>query len=301
MESVIGLDVGFGWVKVTTENTSTKFRTLIAPFSRSGDSDIVPITFAGKEYVVGNDARFFPGIQSIPSITALLENLPILIKAAVAEVGIENPKEVTIVTGLPPVHKNLKSKTESIAEEVVKKAYVVPQGYGILKDTEDQINDSVLIIDVGFNTVDYLLAVRTDNGWKKARSNSLERSGVERAVSIFIERIAPEHPSVRKLVLGKRTMLFEKATMSLGEEIDLSQEKEAAIEEFAREIFQRLDEELDLDTLIKEVDSVVLAGGGAYLLKDRLNFPGSVKMIIPEEPEFSQSRGYYKAAKGVQE
>jgi hypothetical protein len=82
--------------------------------------------------------------------------------------------------------------------------------------------------------------------------------------------------------------IFEKGRVSLeGENIDLSHIKQRAIDEYNEILKTRLKSEIG--NLLNEIESIVLAGGGAYYIR------GIRKDVyIPDAPEFSQARGYTK-------
>ena len=290
----VGLDVGFGWTKVVTDEAQFKFRSLVASYPESGESDVRPVVVMGRSYLVGEDAKYGRDVRTISNISSYLDYLPVLTRASVVEAGLEGEK-IAAVVGLPPIYKEYKSKVEESLKSIGIETFVVPQGYGILKDVEDRIENDVLILDIGFNTVDYLIARRGSDGWVKVRSNTVEGLGVQKAVSIFVDRVAREYPFIQREPIGKKAFYFEKAGITIeGQKVDLGQEKEAAIGVFIDEVLNRLDEELALKNLFNQVEAVVVAGGGAHIIPaNKVPHPN---LIIPEAPEFSQARGYYKVA-----
>jgi hypothetical protein len=140
----------------------------------------------------------------------------------------------------------------------------------------------MLILDIGFNTVDYILV---SNGVKK-KGNTIEKQGVERMVEMFRSQI--DISFVKQFTLQRIMEIFEKGYMSTeGERIDLTHIKKRAINEYNEILKTRLKSEIG--NLINEIESIVLAGGGAYYIKDIRK-----DVYIPDEPEFSQARGYTK-------
>jgi len=273
----VGLDLGFGWCKVcTSEGTCFKFPSWLAYHTSAAISEMDTVTVDGIEYVVGEDAKYERQKITISGINDLISYFNVFKKYAIQKAGIKED-DVQIVTGLPPIHKDKASKLEKQG------VTVLPQGIGIYLDVRDKIKSSeTLILDIGFNTVDYILVSKDI----RKKGNTLEKQGVERMVEMFRSQI--DISFVKQFSLQRIMEIFEKGYVSLeGEHIDLSHIKERAIKEYNEMLKTRLDSEIG--DLLKETESIVLAGGGAYYIKDiRKN------VYIPDSPEFSQARGYTK-------
>ena len=273
----VGLDLGFGWCKVcTSEGECFKFPSWLAYHTSAAISEMDTVTVDGIEYVVGEDAKYERQKITISGINDLISYFNVFKKYAIQKAGIKED-DVQIVTGLPPIHKDKASKLEKQG------VTVLPQGIGIYLDVRDKIKSSeTLILDIGFNTVDYILVSKDI----RKKGNTLEKQGVERMVEMFRSQI--DISFVKQFSLQRIMEIFEKGYVSLeGEHIDLSHIKERAIKEYNEMLKTRLDSEIG--DLLKETESIVLAGGGAYYIKDiRKN------VYIPDSPEFSQARGYTK-------
>jgi hypothetical protein len=234
------------------------------------------VTVDGIEYVVGEDAKYERQKITISDINNLISYFNVFKKYALQKAGIKEDG-TQIITGLPPIHKDKASKLEK--QGVV----VLPQGVGIYLDAKDKVkSNEMLILDIGFNTVDYILV---SNGVKK-KGNTLEKQGVERMVEMFRSQI--DISFVKQFPLQRIMEIFEKGYVSLeGEHIDLSHIKKRAIDEYNEILKTRLNSEIG--NLLNEIESIVLAGGGAYYIKDIRK-----DVYIPDAPEFSQARGYTK-------
>lgn len=276
----VAFDLGFGWTKVCTDTGECfKFPTWLAYHSDTAISEVDRVLVDGKEYVVGEDARLERQKITITSIQELLNYFPVFRKYALEKLGIPE-NEAEIITGLPPIHKD---KTEILERQG---AIVLPQGLGIYLDVVDKVDsDELLIIDIGFNTVDYIVVI---NG-KRKKGNTIEKQGVERMIELFRNKL-PDSFGVLKQFSFQRLMdVFEKGYATVaGERIDLIPYKEKAIEEYNEVLKTRLKEEIG--NLIDEIEQITVAGGGAYYLKD-IRKAG---VYVPEKPEFSQARGYLK-------
>jgi hypothetical protein len=286
----IGLDVGFGWTKVVTEEKTFKFPTWLAYYKPSSITEIEPITVDGKDYVVGEDAKVMKKID-INDIDTLVKYLPVFVKYIKTVVGENGP----VVSGLPPKHfKRLKDTAEKAVN------LVVPQTVGILADIEEKLpieeEEYVLIIDIGFNTLDYLVAQKANERWSKKALESVDNYGVSLAVEHFKKYLPIDLVGiVKNWSLSKIMKVFETGNLKIaGETIDLFNYKIKAIEEYTEQLIQRLKEELG--DLLYETDYVVIAGGGANIVKRELIRKDA---YIPEDPQFSNARGYYKIAKGL--
>ena len=273
--AVVGFDLGYGWTKVCYEGNCFKFPTWLAYHSNDAISELDKVVYDGREYVVGEDAKYERQKIIMSSVDEMLNYYPVFKKYALNRLGL-NESDVIIVTGLPPAHKH---KAEILQKQG---AVVLPQGVGIYLDVQDKAGDSeVLILDIGFNTVDFIITA----GGKKKRGNTLEKMGVERMVELFRNRL--DIAVLKQFSLQRLMDIFEKGYATVeGERIDLNGAKLKAIEEYNEILMTRLKDEIG--NVISEIETIVMAGGGAYYI-NHLRKSG---IIIPDEPEFSQARGY---------
>ena len=162
-------------------------------------------------------------------------------------------------------------------------AEVVPQGVGIYLDVADKLpSDEVLILDIGFNTIDFLVVIE---GQKKM-GGTLEKEGTERMLELFRKELTVDY--LKNLPVSRLLEAFERGyTIIEGEKIDLTPEKQKAIQRYEEILRTRLRNEIG--NLLSEMENVVVAGGGAYYLRSL-----RPDAIIPDKPEFSQARGYTK-------
>lgn len=280
----IALDLGFGWTKVCTDTGKCfKFPTWLAYYSNDSIGEVDRVVVDGREYVVGEDARIERQKITIAGIQELLNYFPVFKKYVLEKLNVPE-NEAQIITGLPPAHKDKAKILEKMG------ATVLPQGVGIFLDIADKIDTSeVLIFDIGFNTVDYILVL---NG-KKKKGRTIEKQGIERMIELFRDKLPDELSYLKRSAFQTLPTLmrtFEKGYAVIeGEKIDLTPYKERAIEEYNEHLQNKLKSEVG--NLISEIEQIVVAGGGAYYLKN-LRKAG---IYVPEKPEFSQARGYLKA------
>ncbi|ACO04969.1 conserved hypothetical protein (plasmid) [Persephonella marina EX-H1] len=276
----VAFDLGFGWTKVCTDTGECfKFPTWLAYHSDTAISEVDKVLVDGKEYVVGEDARLERQRITITSIQELLNYFPVFKRYSLEKLGISE-SEAQIITGLPPIHKD---KAEILEKQG---AVVLPQGLGIFLDVADKVSEEeLMIIDIGFNTVDYIVVIKN----KRKKGNTIEKQGVERMIELFRNKLPDSLGYLKQFSFQRLMDVFEKGYATVeGERIDLTSYKERAIEEYNEVLKTRLKDEIG--NLIDEIERIVIAGGGAYYLKD-IRKAG---IYIPEKPEFSQARGYLK-------
>ena len=276
----VGFDLGFGWTKVCTDSGECfKFPSWLAYHSNTAISDVDKVLVDGREYVVGEDAKYERQRINITGIEELLNYFSVFKKYALERLGVKE-NEVQIITGLPPIHREKAVVLEKQG------AVVLPQGLGIYLDVQDKINaDEVLIIDVGFNTVDYIVSVKG----RRKKGDTIEKQGIERMIELFRNKLPDSLGYLKQFPFQRLMEVFEKGFAVVeGERIELNAYKEKAIEEYNEVLRTRLKGEIG--NLIDEIEQIVIAGGGAYYLKN-IRKAG---IYIPEKPEFSQARGYVK-------
>ncbi|MCI4453928.1 MAG: ParM/StbA family protein [Thermodesulfobacterium sp.] len=289
---VIGIDIGFGQVKVVSENLALKFPSQIAQFLEGELSDVPVVQHNGLQYVVGEEATAFRHKLSLSTVELLIRYSPVLLKRALMEIG--EGGEYFVVSGLPPRFRHMGDEFSRVLKSVegVKEVWVVPQGAGILEDVKDYIlaQGGALILDIGFNTVDYLSVRVKGNDFIKERGGTIEGLGVKSAVEIFRNLLPPDLGFLRNEPYVFLVPYFAKGRASLvGKEFLLQEEKAKASKLWTEQIYLRLQEEIGELIIRKPV--FVVAGGGAYFI-DRTLF--GRHLYIPVEPDFSNARGYFR-------
>jgi hypothetical protein len=289
---VIGIDIGFGQVKVVLDDLALKFPSQIAQFLEGELSDVPVVEHGGLQYVVGEEATAFRHKLSLSTVELLIRYSPVLLKRALLEVG--EGGEYFVVSGLPPRFRHMGEEFSRALQTVegVVRVLIVPQGTGILEDVKDYVRTygGALILDIGFNTVDFLSVRVRGNDLVKERGGTIEGLGVKSAVEIFRSLLPAEAGFLRNEPYVFLVPYFAKGRLTLaGKEFFLQEEKAKASKLWTEQIYLRLQEEIG--ELIKSKPVFVVAGGGAYFL-DRSLFEREV--YIPVQPDFSNARGYYK-------
>lgn len=314
----VGLDVGFGDVKVVAgvdgKDKRTKFPSAIA-YARDGiigdlGEDGRAYLYNGKKYVVGSSALETRDVFSTRDLNFLLLYSPLLAYVGLKELGIGSAGggEVSLCLGVPLAYFHTKRfelaesmKRCEVSGEALRfdSVEIRAQGQGILfdfmldgqgKPMIQRLDLNLLIVDIGFNTVDILAVV--DGRPSRAWSDMIERGGVGRICEQLGYYLKAEHgfdlaeQSIKEVLQSKRIKLY-------GAEKDLSSIVRVACEEYSdwliREISSRW------GGFLKRADGMIVAGGGAYYVGDEMKDRYPLGFVsIPEGPEYANARGFYK-------
>ena len=289
---VLGIDIGFGSVKVYSDELEYKFPTAVAYMPDDEVMEVEKINVGGRYFVVGKDVKYVANYKiEIPGVKDLIRWSGVFLKYVLDKFG----EFDVIVSGLPPNAKRHVSEFEAVLKSVSRdaKIKVLPQGAGILYDVvnRDASLGEVMVVDIGYNTVDCLVAEKVDGVWKKKRGITIEGFGVMKAVSFMRELFSSRMGLLKNWSVSRLVDAFEVGYIVIdGDRVDLSGYKAEAVKRYEEVLVSRLKAELGDD--FRGIEHVVLAGGGAYYVGEK-HF--GKKVIIPEKPEFSQARGYYFA------
>lgn len=296
---VLGIDLGFGYIKVAWNEGQFKFPSWVAHFTPTPLSQVIPITIDNVDYVVGDLARYEKNLIEISSIDEIVKYSPVFVMGAIQKILGEDfykkfhQHSYRLALGIAPKFKAYKDKIEEAVKKVLPQGStceVYPQGYGAYMDTlidspDKVIGKDVLVIDIGFNTVDYVLISAEG---VKIKGDTIERLGMTTAVEIFRKAIPSSYADLANYSLSRLLNVFEtgKAFVA-GREISLLQFRLKAIELYSDTVLSRMKDEIG--NYLFEIPSVVLVGGGAYYVK----FGRDV--YVPPAPEFANARGFYKS------
>jgi len=302
----VAIDFGFGNVKIaTSEGKKIKFPTVIKEEMKSVFGEAKPIKYGAKGYYVGDRALKY-GKKALPllNIDQLISFVPLILEYIEKEKGISRENVDGVVSGLPPSY--LKDKEKSLKEAIAqgweiseKKVVILPQGTGILLSVEENISDSAFVLDIGFNTVDWVFAKKEGDTFVVEASGSFPRMGVESIIRELKDELSREIPMIGTLFsVHEFSHVFEEGKIKIaGKEMELEDRIRELVEAYVEDLSRVLEE---LEEMILQSDALVIGGGGAYVFKsvetERLEkLHGNV--IIPNEPEFAQVLGYLKVLK----
>ena len=325
----LGLDIGFGDVKVVagvpeggeaSEVRCRKFPSAIA-YARSGiigdlgdEACEKRYNYNGRDFLVGSAALDSPEVFSTRDINFLLSYAPLLAYVALKELSNGSldlcAKELCVGIPLAYFHSKRQALSEVLRETHVsgesvrfESVEVRAQGQGILFDfmldgegrpIAERLDLNLLVLDIGFNTVDLLGVVRgrPSRQW----SDMIERGGISRVCEQLGYYLKGEYgfdlseQSLKDIVRKKEIVLY-------GATKDLSVVISGICEDYAGWLVQEVASRWD--GFLKRADALVLAGGGAYYLQDYFLSRYPEKFVyLPAEPEYANARGFYKYLRG---
>lgn len=302
---MIGIDVGFGDVKaVYLKNNEIEYLKIptavkYAGANSAGIKEDGIYSFQGKDYIVGEHARF--GAFSTRSYDFLKRYSGLFVFHVLKTLGIEDGK---VGIGLP---LNWYSKKDDFFKEL--SATVVngellrldpklfPQAVGVLLDYRYNIKGELktdtdkdgIVLDIGYNTVDVLCfekgsAVRSD-------AATIEKFGISRIV-VELSDIIQKNYSFQLSEQETKEVFISGKMKLYGDEKDMSETVRSLIEKYFEELIHTI--ESRWESRLQRSEIMLLAGGGAVTLKEYM--PSSLSKIIavPVRPEFSNARGYLK-------
>lgn len=326
---IIGLDIGFGFTKVSDGNRRLLFKSVLGEASDVAFRDQVQAEEKDALHLhLGVDGEaFFAGAlaesqSSVRSFTLDQDQLieryaKRLALAALAQVAKDNAP-IYLVTGLPvryyrrhrealaklllgahPVQLYDKHGGKREVSVKIDKVRVVPQPFGSLFSAmfndigrvSDQrlLRDKVGIIDIGFRTADYSIADKTRYS---GRGSSTSDAGIARA----FEPVAAA-PQERSGVAVELYRLYDAVAAGSirvrGASYDLSQVTERAFRQLAETV---ADQVKRLWTDDWDIDAVILSGGGGAVLAPHLT-PLLEHQLLPldgADPRFNNVDGYWK-------
>jgi len=298
---VVGGDVGFAQTKLSCpeKNINVTIPSAVAEPQHAmagiGCGQKLFVLDGGK-YVFGHDA-LVPGSKQIQSLDEewLLKYMPGLICAAAAAAGLDLHEVGILSTGLPI---EMWRRHQNLAKEILQTIHcngetytfdridVRPQGVGALgyhTQLGAPADECGLVVDIGGNTV---LAVRYDQlrpiGTNTRQYNELGVLSVARALTPFLSEMS-----------GGRTVTEIKAMKAIRDRKYLAQDIgtqiDSTIDSYAERLLANL--RSDYRDIIPELDRLVVAGGGAYLVGEALRkeYP---RVTVLAEPEYANVRGY---------
>lgn len=311
----LGLDVGYGDVKVVYQYegrfSMRKFPTAVA-YAERGVGELSEFAeeeeyeYRGRRYFVGERAMF--GAFSTRSFEFMKRYSPLFVFKTVKDLQEKTGETVTdIALGLPLSHyteANIKDLTPSLERiavgQTVQELQVrfYPQGLGVLADyrlseegsVNRQTDEDLLIIDIGFNTVDVVVAEQ--GKIIKGDSETLERYGVAK-IALALTKEVKSQMQIDLSEQEAKDVLCRGKIRLYGAERDLTELIREAAENYADWLMQEVRSKWV--ARIQRAERIIVAGGGAYYLKDHI--PAEYRSItdIPDHPEYANARGFLKA------
>ena len=293
---MLALDPGFGETKVAfvkgEEIISFSFPSLVAEHVPSPlEADLRLVEFGGKSYVVGRHARVETGCRELYDYGDLVQALPLLFGYALTEareMGFRDPEAV--VVSVAPGHWPERERAERALSSFpgCGEVIVVPQGLGGYHLCRGQVPEGaeyVLVLDFGYNTVDWLL-VEHGERYRVLKGATLHRMGVMKLVEIFRSELDGKLAELPPRVL--REFLRRGGGKIYGEWLDLSGQRRRAQEKYGEALVSSLKREVG--ELASAADAVVCVGGGVHYVDPEREALHGVVVVAPR-PEMANAEG----------
>ncbi|MES1944660.1 hypothetical protein PC39_11112 [Salinisphaera sp. PC39] len=326
---IIGLDIGFGFTKVTDGSRRTLFKSLVgeAPdiafreplVAADGDAPSLHLALEDEPYFVGDLAERQSSVRqyTLDQDQLIAEFSRRLGVAALAQLARDN-EPLHVVTGLPV--RYYRRHRDSLARQLtgshrvslygpdgketaltvkVEKVRVVPQPFGslfgaMLNDI-GKVSDTALarekvgVIDIGFRTADYAVAERTRYS---ERASGTSEHGIAQAFELVAAALQ-EKSGVAVELYRLYQGVQDGAIKVRGRNYDLSGIRERTFERLARAVAGEVNRLWDQDW---DIDTILLTGGGGSVLAPHLAplVAGEVRAVENEDARFNNVDGYWR-------
>jgi plasmid segregation protein ParM len=321
----IGIDLGYGFVKVTDGATDYVFPSVVgAGVDLTYHSELTTyidpiqnlvVSIDGKKYFVGDLAIRQSEIvsRSLSENHAQEKNTKILLLTALALYVQDESEVFNIITGLPPSYYlanrdilvDMIKGTHSITINIdgvdckkiiaINNVKIIPQPMGTLFyrlfDAKGVIVDKELsrskagIIDVGFRTTDFSVVDKLEYIDKLSYSTPTGMANTYGLIAEYLRnqfRIYKENYELEEIVQKGRIKVA-------GKVYSLEQIKKDVMEQVAAKILTEMNSIWD----IREMDMILLSGGGGKMLADYL-LPELVTADLVDEAQMANVNGYLK-------
>ena len=318
---LIGLDVGYGFVKATDGLGGFSFPSVVGDGNKSSMSFRISPTKTRKSLVDNlqieyNDKLYYIGAPAIRHSNYLSRDLSlgrdfgleyeVLFCGALSLFCDEKENSFKVVTGLPPermhlagglVNKMVGEHVMSVVDNgkkeqlkiIVEDLEVVPQPLGTYwaeyfeQDNDKARKGRVGILDIGFGTSDLIAIEDEEYLPTKSRTVNIGTSSAYKEISntLFAKY------GVMKEIHSLDEIVISKLVKISGESHDVTPILEEAFERLASKLFI----ELNSTWLVKDFDNLLFTGGGSHAVRKHLRprLPHSTQIV---EPFTANSRGY---------
>jgi hypothetical protein len=324
----IGIDIGFGDVKAVAAGPNgsggLKLKTLKFPSNvakagrtriRGLDNALSRYTYQGRDWLVGTEAVASERAVVRRDASFLLDFVPLFIFKIMEKLATEYrmslsamlhaPKKMGV--GLPLEYfadhrQTILDSLESFAVsgqvvEIKNETKVFAQGQGVQFDfliangkiNRTWNNKTMAILDVGFNTIDFLAI--NEGCADPENSEMITQKGVCRICTELRRELKQRDLEMSEY--GIKKALYDKQTIFFGQTVDLNAVVSQLAEEYAEELFTEVSTRFG--AFLPKSEKLVLAGGGSYFVREQFVKRYSKTFVhVPPKAEFSNARGYMK-------
>lgn len=319
--NIVGIDIGYSNLKVAygQNNNSESPKTVLRPAGAApvdcfgsridgkDNEDFLKVTVKGKSFVAGVPSdRAQMWSRSLHAEYSSSDSYQALFKAGLLLTGMEQID--ILVTGLP-VSQSLDEKRKNALihsmtgiHEIspgktvrVKEVNVVSQPIGgfldfISRSNEDIEDASILVIDPGFFSVDWVV-ISNNEIHKHSSGTSLTASSVllEEAARL----ISKDHGTEVSAEIIENAIRKNKTTiLVIGQRVEIASYLNRAKNSIGPVVTEEIQKSLRKEN--KMVDMVVMVGGGASFFMDAVKdaFP-RLKILMTRDAVYSNCRGFW--------
>jgi len=320
----VGIDLGYGYVKVTDGQTAhvfpstvgigqkIRFKSLLTSFQKPTDN--IVITVDNKKYFIGDLAIKQSEIVSRSLGRNRIEDTSakVLLLAALALYSDKDDQSFSVITGLPVDYystfrddwselmlgmhavkiENGQEKSKIIR---IDKLQIIPQPFGTLYDKvldsegeplDENFNDmKVGIVDIGFKTSDFAVADNLEFIDKLSKSSEI---AMGTSFNILSDKFREKYLINRESYeLDKvvETGILKVAGEIINVEDTINESFAILADKVATEINSLWDK--------REMDKIILTGGGGEAIAKYL-LPKFANMELIQGAQFANVRGYQK-------
>lgn len=277
-------------------------------------------TFGGENYILGEKALLETASSYLRTVTELVDFYPLFTAYAAEKAGIK--ERDTLVVGLPydfweSETARLQKGQKTNAIDALKNAlseikvngttykfnnvHIFPQGLGCIKTAlkeNPDITGNILGIDIGFNTAIYALYSVDEK--ELLYGKTFYKKGIhDMAVNLVLPELNKHTPGKSYTPVEINHLIETKKLQIALEQVDLTPEIEKASSEYIEELLNTIVGDLKAHTGMTTFDTVVMAGGGARLVQNRVSSE-RVKIIILDQPEYANVTGFEIRAKEME-
>jgi len=318
--NVLGLDLGYSNLKVAYGDKNAKCKTVLRPagaapadrfgarFDGTAHEDYIHVLVDGEEFVAGVSpdraelwgralhadyatsqsykALFYAGLllSEMDTIDVLVTGLPV-------SQFMDEERKTALIEQVSGVHQVTPKRSVEI-----KRVKVVPQPIGGLLDyvsqnEHDEIDDArILVIDPGFFSVDWVVVANNDFH-RQSSGTSLNASSV--VLEETGKLIAKDHGcQISTETLENAVRAGKDSVLVFGQRVEIAPYVDAAAKTVSSVVLEAIQKSMRTEN--KNIDRVVLVGGGATFFKEAVSnaFP-RVQVVTPNDSVFSNARGFW--------
>jgi len=298
MTQILATDIGYGHTKFAYGDNLGKFPSLISHAVESyvgiGQSDLV--LYNGEYYYVAESASDSPQFILPNSPHFLVKYSPVFLYHIMERLKFPEISTICVSLSLADYKEHKNNLKNSCSKFLINQKYfenkilVVPQGVGIWYYCDQPKNAA--IIDIGFNTIDVLVV--EDSILSVDKSFGLVDKGAVILASNVAKIFYAKYNDQISKYLANEILLNHGKIKYERKEYDLSEDIEKLRANYTEKVLADVFNNTDFKGLLKSIDTLIVAGGGAYYLDG--SFIEKEGILVPNKPDYANVLGFIKYA-----